>query len=62
MSACLQDKLAELNQEIRNYPGPIARCDEQLSALLEQRASLVHQLQTRGPCPPDAIWTNDGGR
>ncbi|HZR67487.1 MAG TPA: hypothetical protein VFB01_00395 [Burkholderiales bacterium] len=27
----------ELNAELRAYPGPIARCDEQLGGLVEQR-------------------------
>ena len=27
-----------LNEEVRNYPTPIARCDEQLTDLLERRA------------------------
>ena len=62
MSARLQSELARLNQEIRDYPGPIARCDEQLTALLEQRSSLVRQLASHAACPPEAIWTNDGGR
>ena len=31
-------RLAELSDEIRRYPTPIARCDEQLTGLLEQRA------------------------
>jgi chorismate mutase len=61
MSAWLQKRLAELNQEIRNYPGPIARCDEQLPALLEERARLMAERE-REPCPPEALWSHDGGR
>ena len=61
MSAYLERKLAELNQEIRTYPGPIARCDEQLPALLEERAKLIAELQHEG-CPPQARWGHDGGR
>jgi chorismate mutase len=45
MSAYLERKLAELNEEIRNYPGPIARCDQQLPALLDERARLMAELQ-----------------
>ena len=61
MSAHLQKKLAELNEEIRHYPGPIARCDQHLPALLEERARLMAELE-REPCPPEALWCHDGGR
>jgi len=47
--ADLRDHLArkarELNDEVRRYPTPIARCDEQLPKLLEQRARAVGQSQ-----------------
>jgi hypothetical protein len=61
MSAYLEKKLAELNDQIRHYPGPIARCDEQLPALLEERAKLIAELQHES-CPPEARWSHDGGR
>jgi hypothetical protein len=64
MSAELERRLAELSAEIRHYPTPIARCDEQLTALLEERARLMAQrdeLGRDGPCGPEARWTNDGG-
>lgn len=61
MSAYLQRRLAELNDEIRHYPGPIARCDEHLPALLEERSRIVAELE-RVACPPEATWANDGGR
>jgi hypothetical protein len=57
----LQSRIDELSAEIRGYPTPIARCDEQLTALLEERARLLNQLSKPGGCTPDAIWTNDGG-
>ena len=58
----LEKRLAELSEEIRNYPTPIARCDVQLSALLEERSSLLKKLEdNNGSCTPAAIWTNDGG-
>lgn len=60
----LRERIDALSQEIRAYPTPIARCDEQLTQLLEERARLMAQLDemTRdGPCGPDARWTNDGG-
>ncbi|MFN2646014.1 MAG: hypothetical protein ABR570_13575 [Burkholderiales bacterium] len=61
MTAYLEKKLAELNEEIRNYPGPIARCDEHLPALLEERARLRAELE-RESCPPQERWRHDGGR
>ena len=61
MSAHLKQRLAELNEEIRHYPGPIARCDEHLPALLEERARIMAELE-REPCPPEALWSHDGGR
>ncbi len=33
----LARRIDELSEEIRNYPTPIARCDEQLTALLDER-------------------------
>jgi len=60
-SAYLEQRLAELNREIRHYPGPIARCDEHLPALLEERARLMAELE-HVACPPEASWANDGGR
>ena len=61
----LERRLAELSREIRNYPTPIARCDEQLAGLLEERASVLKLLneiqETTGGCDPIGIWTNDGG-
>ena len=55
-----------LSEEIRNYPTPIARCDEQLPALLEERSRLLDLLKrnpvSTGGCTPDAVWANDGGR
>lgn len=41
----LEQRLTQLNEEIRRYPTPIARCDEQLGALLEQRAALFGRLK-----------------
>jgi hypothetical protein len=57
----LQQRLAELSEEIRNYPTPIARCDAQLAGLLEERARLIELLE-KPACEPLAVWTNDGGR
>ena len=65
MSADIERRIDELSREIRSYPGPIARCDEQLTALLEERSRLLNLLNKdqspAGGCTPDAVWTNDGG-
>jgi hypothetical protein len=60
MSAHLEQRLARLNDEIRHYPGPIARCDEHLPALLEERARILSELKEKG-CSAEALWANDGG-
>ena len=36
----LETQLAQLAEEIRTYPTPIAGCDAQLAGLLEERALL----------------------
>jgi hypothetical protein len=56
----LEQRLVELFREIRDYPTPIARCDEQLTALLEERARLIALLE-RPACEPLELWVNDGG-
>ena len=42
----------ELNEEVRNYPTPIARCDVQLSELLEQRDRVNSQLRQMAVADP----------
>jgi hypothetical protein len=62
--ADLERRLEELSRQLRAYPTPIARCDEQLAHLLEERSGLVEQLrilEEQGNCSPLAIWINDGG-
>jgi hypothetical protein len=41
----IQEKIAALSLEIRNYPTPIARCDQHLAALLDERARLIAELK-----------------
>lgn len=41
----LDRRSKELSEEVRNYPTPIARCDEQLTKLIEQRARTMDQLK-----------------
>ena len=45
----LQRRLEEITQEIRAYPGPIARCDLHLPALLEERRHLAEELAALTP-------------
>jgi chorismate mutase len=56
----LERRLDELSEEVRNYPTPIARCDEQLAALLEERAEVREALERakRELCK----WLGEGGR
>ena len=60
-------KIAEISDEIRRYPTPIARCDLQLAELLERRARLLAEKARAAErsahpgCSPDTIWINDGG-
>jgi hypothetical protein len=60
----LERRLGELSAQIRHYPTPIARCDEQLADLIEQRARVLEQLRQMDEIAlqrPFCIWTNDGG-
>jgi hypothetical protein len=41
----LESRSRALTEEVRHYPTPIARCDEQLTKLLEQREHAVRQLR-----------------
>ncbi len=45
MESDLKNKLKELNEEIRYYPGLIAGCDTQFNWLLEERIRLANQLK-----------------
>ena len=60
MSAWAEKRIPELSDEIRRYPGPIARCDQHLAALLEERSQLLTQTEKQG-CGALALWANDGG-
>jgi hypothetical protein len=64
----LEQRLAELSDEVRHYPTPIARCDDQLLELLERRSQVLaklRELDARQPavsgCTEEGIWINDGG-
>ena len=41
----LAARLSRVNDEIKSYPQPIARCDAQLAGLLEERARIRSQLE-----------------
>ena len=60
----LEQRIAELSRLVREYPTPIARCDEQLAHLLEERSALISRmklLEDQGSCSPVTTWINDGG-
>ncbi|MGH8747167.1 MAG: hypothetical protein ACREUK_11845 [Burkholderiales bacterium] len=40
----LEQKFTDLCAQVRDYPAPIARCDEQLAALLEERSRVLDEL------------------
>lgn len=61
----LQRRSRELKEEVRNYPTPIARCDEQLPKLIEQRNEVVRRSQAIDAVAPplhdnsnlrDSLW------
>lgn len=60
-AAHLERTAARLDAEVREYPTPIARCDQQLAKLLEQRSavrerrSALRRLAGEGALPPEAI-------
>ena len=62
LKSYLERRSRELNEEVRNYPTPIARCDEQLTKLIEQRTRAVNNLKLgidAGPAQPghaDRRW------
>ena len=45
LAARLDARLRELNDEVAHYPTPIARCDEQLTKLIEQRSECLDRLR-----------------
>ena len=62
----LEDRKAQLFEEIGNYPPPIPACDQQFNHLLEERARISRELNRvaalcqRGP--PKAIATRRSSR
>jgi hypothetical protein len=43
--AYLERRAASLSEAVRRYPTPIARCDEQLPALIEARREVARLLE-----------------
>jgi len=41
----LEDEKRRINEEIRNYPTPIAGCDAQFNFLLEEQAKIARELE-----------------
>jgi hypothetical protein len=41
----LLERLRRINEEIRAYPQPIARCDAQLGGLVEERLQIHQELE-----------------
>jgi chromosome segregation ATPase len=46
--SALAAELARVNDEIKSYPQPIARCDAQLAGLLEERDRIRRELEQIG--------------
>ena len=62
LRAGLEARAGELAEEVRRYPGPIARCDDQLPALLAERsralelARLAADLERERPALDEIDW------
>ena len=52
LKACLERQCAALSGEVRDYPTPIARCDEQLTRLIERRSRAFDALKRLGDGTP----------
>lgn len=48
-----------LNEEVRTYPTPIARCDDQLTDLLERRARAVNEMRRMDAPPGRSLARNE---
>jgi hypothetical protein len=56
----LERRVDLLNEEVRRYPRPIAHCDDQLTGLLEERASAAAQLQRLSSLADRDLARTDG--
>ena len=41
----LEEEKRRLDEEIRDYPTPIPRCDAQFNALFERRDAIIRELE-----------------
>jgi len=53
--ALLEDERQRLQAEIRSYPTPIPRCDQQFNYLIAQRETLSAQLARLDAITPTAV-------
>src|SRR5262245_33599394 len=44
IDACLAAERQRIHQEIKEYPRPVAGCDQQFNYLLEQRSHIAHEI------------------
>jgi hypothetical protein len=54
LKAHLAERFRQLNSDIRHYPTPIARCDDQLPKLIEQRDHARSELERMTACAAGA--------
>lgn len=54
LSRWLSERADELRAEVRDYPTPIARCDVQLTKLLEHRGRVISALGRMGTLEAEA--------
>jgi hypothetical protein len=54
LRVALQRRRRELAAEISSYPSPIAGCDAQFNALLEERKQILQALRELSPVAPPA--------
>ena len=55
----LQNKKSHIVAEIRNYPTPIAGCDQQFNYLLEQRTALANECARLQKAAGESLTAED---
>jgi hypothetical protein len=61
IKAVLESERRQLLEEIRTYPTPIPRCDQQFNHLIERRELLVAELSRLDAAAGSGAATADGG-
>jgi cell division protein FtsB len=51
VKARLEERLRQVNADIRDYPQPIARCDAQLGGLLAERERIRAEIEKLEQAP-----------